>query len=105
LTYLGGVLVVSPLALGTAGWTAVSLARWTHFPRERRELAAGGAVSAAAWLGVAGLMCLAGGGRFDHGIPLAQAAGVATEPTGRVTTLTLLPGPRPVIGVTPAVSG
>lgn len=105
LAYLGGVLVVYPLALGSAGWTAVSLARWTHFPWERRELAAGGAVAAAAWLGVAGLMSLAGGGRFDYGVPLARAAGVSTGPAGVVTTLTLLPGPRPVIGVTSTVSG
>src|SRR5262249_29686745 len=100
-----GVLVVYPLALGSAGWTAVSLARWTHFPWERRELAAGGAAAAAAWLGVAGLMSLAGGGRVDHGIPLGQAAGGSDGPGGVVTTITLLPGPRPIIGVTPAVSG
>ncbi|HLB76903.1 MAG TPA: hypothetical protein VJO72_07705, partial [Candidatus Dormibacteraeota bacterium] len=105
LVYMGGVLVVYPLALGTAGWTAVSLARWTHFPWERRALAGGAAVAAAAWLGVAALLSLAGSGRFDDGVPLARAAGVPAGPRSILTTVTLLPGPRPVIGLTPTVSG
>lgn len=105
LAYLGGVLVVYPLALGTAGWTAVSLARWTHFPGERRALAAGTAVAIAAWLGAAALLSLAGSGRFDDGIGLAQVAGVPAGPRGVVTTVMLLPGPLPVMGLTPAVSG
>src|SRR5206468_687466 len=51
LAYLGAVLVAYPLALATAGWTAMSLARWSHFPWERRALLAGVTVAAAAWLG------------------------------------------------------
>ncbi len=105
LTYLAGVLGVYPLALGAAGWTAMSLAQWCHFPRERHALVAGGAVSAVAWLGVAALLSIAGAGRFDDGVSLAEAAGVSQAPTGNLTTLTLLPGPRPVVGVTPLLSG
>lgn len=106
LTYLGSVLVIYPLALGAAGWTAASLARWSHSPgRERRALAAGLAAAGAAWLGVAALLHLAGPGRFDDGLSLARAADVPTGPDGVLTTLTLLPGPSPVIGLTPNVSG
>jgi hypothetical protein len=98
------VLLIYPLALGAAAGTAVSLARWSHFPWERRALAAGGAAAILAWLGVAGLLDLAGSGRFDFGVPLARAAGVPVGPGGRVATITLLPGPAPVLGVTPVVS-
>jgi hypothetical protein len=105
LAYLGSVLVAYPLALATAGWTALSLARWSHFPWERRALAAGVTVAAAAWLGVGGLLWLAGPGRFDLGVPLARAAGVRTGPAGTLATLTLLPGPQPVPGLTRTVSG
>jgi hypothetical protein len=105
LTYLRGVLIVYPLALAAAAWTAMSLARWSHFPTERRALAAGGAVAVLAGLGVVGLLRLAGEDRFDHGIPLSQAAGVPRGPAGTHATLTLLPGPRPVAGLTPLVSG
>jgi hypothetical protein len=105
LTYLCGVLVVYPLALGAAGWTAMSLAQWSHLPDRRRALAAGIGVAVVAWVGVGGLLHLAGSGRFDHGVPLAQAAGVSTGSDGALTMLTLLPGSRPEVGVTPAVSG
>jgi hypothetical protein len=105
LEYLGGIMGVYPLALAAAGWTAMSLAQWTHFPRERQALAAGGLVAVAAWVGVGGLFELAGGGRFDLGLTLSEATGVARGPAGTMTTLTLLPGPRPVVGVTPLISG
>jgi hypothetical protein len=105
LTYLGSVLVAYPLALATAGWTALSLARWSHFPWERRALVAGVTVAAAAWLGVGGLLRLAGPGRFDLGVPLARAAGVRTGPAGTLATLTLVPGAQPVPGLTRTMSG
>jgi hypothetical protein len=49
-------------------------------------------------------MSLAGSGRFDDGVPLARAAGGLAGPRSLITTVTLLPGRSPVIGLTPAVS-